>query len=453
MRRCVVISGLVGVALLTLAAPPASGGVKGRWSKPFTISAQCGCTGAPSIASSARHGSTVAWFQYPRLEGPPLLWARRIRRDGSLAPKRKLGNGAAYDSHGWIAAGQSGAMVLAWENGDGGIDARRISPRGRIGRLHRVAFRGGRNVEIRVAVDARGNATIAWAGTWSISSQGSSPPDPPNVHVRRLSAKGNLGQAIELPHEGEYHEAPRIGVTPSGHATVVWTVSRAMAIRVANIDEHGAVGPVLQVNEEPATGPAQLAVDARGYATVVWYSSFPTETVTVRRIKAGGQLGPVYVPAPAQGTTADAQIGLDADGNAHVTWGSRLRDFTNPLQSIVQSWRLGADDTNSQVTRLSPPGVAPQDLGDSSPRLVVDRAGDATVAWVRGTQFADTQHFATLARRVAPDGTLGAVHTLAKPSLAEIGLAVDTRGIVTAAWSMGGPDRAVIKAARFTPRR
>jgi hypothetical protein len=452
MRRCVVMSGLVGVALLTLAAPSASGGVKGRWSEPFTVTARCGCSGAPLIASSARHGSTVAWFQFvPRLEATE-VWARRIRRDGSLAPKRKLGNGQPYASNGWIAAGPSGAMVLAWQSDDGGIHARRISPRGRIGRRHRVASRGGRDVEIRVAVDARGNATIAWAGTWSLSSQGSLAPDPPNVHVRRLSAKGNLGQTIELPREGEYHERPRVAVAPSGRATVVWTVPDS--IRAANIDEHGGVGPVLQLNQEPAGEPTQLAVDARGNATVVWQSSYPMERVNVRRIKAGGKLGPLYVPAPGQNITGGGQIGLDADGNARLTWGSLPRDFSSPVPSVMESWRLGADDTISRVTPLSPPGLAPPDIGDSSPLLVVDRAGDATIAWLRGTTVADTQQFATLARRIAPNGSLGPVHTLSKPSLgiAEVRLAVDARAIVTAAWSVGA-DRAAIKAARFTPRR
>jgi hypothetical protein len=93
MGRWGPAAGLV-IAALSLGAEPAVAGVEGRWSKHFTVTSGCGCIDAPLVAGSARYGTTVAWVNIADAPGDEAtdLWARRIRRTGSLGPKRRLGS-------------------------------------------------------------------------------------------------------------------------------------------------------------------------------------------------------------------------------------------------------------------------------------------------------------------------------------------------------------------------
>jgi hypothetical protein len=242
----------------------------------------------------------------------------------------------------------------------------------------------------------------------------------------------------------------RVSIAPSGRATVAWHVPGA--IRAASIETDGTVGPVLQVNSEPAYAGAELATDGRGVTTFIWQSSFP-EKVNVRQVTADGQLGPVHVPAP-DGSQGGGQVALDRAGNALVTWSAHPGGGAIE-PSLAQSWRLAADGTTGPVATLSPPGLTTPLSGDSGPETTIDRAGDATLVWRRMRVVNGRGLFSTLTRRIAGDGTLGPVQTLVHESTAlrVAAIDVDGRGTVTAAWNTGPADVSGIRAARFTPQR
>ena len=95
-----------------------------------------------------------------------------------------------------------------------------MTPRGRLGRVHRIAPPRGL-VDFRVAVDAAGNATIVWAPRLGCCSAQDPPITQAVLRARRLTAKGDLGRTIVVASEG-VNLYPRVAVAPSGRATIAW---------------------------------------------------------------------------------------------------------------------------------------------------------------------------------------------------------------------------------------
>jgi hypothetical protein len=416
------------------------------WSPPRTVAhGFSDALGAPVLATSARHGATVAW-----LDGD--LFARRISRDGVRGPRRRLAR--RIDKAPSIAVTRSGGTVAVWSEDDA-LWARRLSPGGKLRRVQRITDPGGAgnyppeiNVAVdaaNVAVDAAGNATIVWARV-VVRSLG----DPHNpfetisatAHARRLTAKGKLGPVIDLPGGG-LNSRPVVAVAPSGQATVAWwhyDASSGSSIRVAEIGGSGIVGTGRDI--APAGGRADFTLDERGNVTVAWASS----DLMAQRLGAGGALGAIHVLGPIDlGESEDSpRIALDRAGNATVVW------LTAPGWSAnsILSRRIGADDTLGPLWNLAA-------RGGEEPDVAVDPGGNATATWVGMTPGGNS---AILSRRVTRKGTLGKPRTIAFSRAAKLSaprVVGDARGVVTAAW-LDVLDRrypqALIRVARIAPR-
>lgn len=418
--------------------------------RPLTV-ARCQCGGeSPLLATSARHGSIIAWREGDK--GDRLI-ARRIHRDGTLGRKRKLARWTdPITKDAWIAVGRSGAGVAVWEDNGGGISARRLTRRGKLGRIHRVARDSGTfndSFDVDVGVDAAGNAAIVWARY--LDSLGRDSPSPPTtVRARRLTAKGELGPRIDLRLAVALNHTPRVAVAASGRATVVWSFccsgEAIGALAAATIGSDGAVGTARGI---PGwwVGAPEMAVDSRGNVTLVGNADY--QVVTALRIRAGGALGPMQVLGSGRFEEGRPRVAVDRAGNASVTWNH---------SGTLQLRRIGADGTLGPVTNLSAPATGTTRFGE--PDVAVDPAGNATVAWNRSTSpVEDPWSFAIQARGVALDAKLGAIRTLSNSSAWLWGPTVvaDARGVVTAAWSeirqRGQRGDDTIKLARLVRRR
>jgi hypothetical protein len=411
-----------------------------KWSRPFTVVHECDCTDVGPLVVGGADAAVVTWVAYRR----EVLKVRRVARGGRLGRARTLGS-VAFGGDYALARTGSGSVIAVWQHADLGIRARRITPRGRLGRIHRIFGSSGAPHDLDVALDARGRATIAWSGV-VMDGRDSPPILPRDMHVRRLTRSGQLGPLVVLRSESEsgLDLHPQVAVTAAGDALVAWEHRPAgpgPRIRVATIDRNGVAGPLRTVTESLSYGSApRLGIDSRGNGLIAWYSEAPPG-VMARRMSPDGALGPIYSPAPGEQISDDPRLGLDRAGNATVAWSS----------GSVKAWRLDGD-TPSPVLDLS--RLPDATKADCCLEMAVDSAGYATGAWVRTPHAFDSEWKpAVLARRVAPDGSIGALHTLSPPgSLAFPQIVSSARGIVTASWTSGPPDSKRIVAARYVPR-
>jgi hypothetical protein len=402
---------------------------------PTSTVARCECPSNPLLATSGRQGSIVAWQEGYNES----LVARRIRRDGKLGRKRKLAGRTktSSDEGAWLAAGPSGAAVAVWEDNGGGIRARRMTRSGKVGRIHQIAVagslvaEGGSDLDVDVAVDARGDATIVWSPVKDASSQD---PEPfrANVYARRLTARGRVGRRLTLPVDpGVYSGgSPRVAYMPSGKTVVAWG-----GVFAATVGVGGNV--VLGGGSDP-----QLAIDARGNATVVWrygasMGGMEQFGLRARRLYAGGGLGPLHAISDTRIYLGDVhRLAVDGAGNVTVAW----RDFA---EDIVRLRRIGADDTLGPVVDLSAPGVGAEAyqarLENAAPALAIDSARNVTTAWMRLLPPAGNPAYTIEARGMAGNGALGSIQTLAYPTTyaSDPKVVSDAPGVALVAWSDG----------------
>jgi PKD domain len=210
-----------------------------------------------------------------------------------------------------------------------------------------------------------------------------------------------------------------------GGAAVAWQYEGAHKVIQASTKQPlGGFGPLLNVSppEENSYFP-QVAEDAAGDATVVWFNnSGPHAAIEAATIKAGIPSAPVQL-SDATESALYPTVAMNDRGDTAVAW--QRSDGTN---EIAQMSFRPAGGVFSPPVSLSAPG---QDA--IFPRVAIDAAGDVTVAWARSN---GTHQVAEAITRSAATGTLSAVAPLsdATQSVEFPVVAMDGPGDTVVAW-------------------
>jgi hypothetical protein len=375
------------------------------WSPPFPTSGY-GWAYSPAITASSNGTTTVAWHE------DRSVWIRRVAADGVLGRARKISRTDEAVTLGpWIDADRVGNAAIAWCVSEDStpfcqlLKARRLGIDGSLGRVHRItpAVDPSRTelADARVAVDARGNATIAWAtDEWRPKFPGDADAQQATVHARRLARGDVLGPTVDLPADGGVNGAPRVAVDQAGRALVAWRWigPSSAAVRSATIGRGGRLGATREVGPAAlgvAGGGLEVELDAEGRPAFTWLApardGVSTEVVA-RLSMPDGELGPTHSIAPSG---HDLELALRPNGDATVSWHS-------PSPEIVRVRRLSRDGSLGKTMDMSSPGT----LGVFGSDLAVDSLGRATVIWALGSPNV------VQARQIAPDGRVGSVQTL-----------------------------------------
>ena len=183
--------------------------------------------------------------------------------------------------------------------------------------------------EPRVAVDARGDATVVW-------------------HRRDIPAASGFRQFVQaaqrvdgrwsapttLSREDDLVNAPELVVDAHGTATAIWVGGPLrIPMRYMQARTRDADGPWGQPVDlftttgvlEPWESHMELAADARGDVTATWLASRrPTLVVrAARRTADGGWSAPVDVSSPS-GYASWPRVAVDPDGHATAVWSEHL---------------------------------------------------------------------------------------------------------------------------------
>jgi hypothetical protein len=417
-RRALTI-GLV-VSLGFAAAAEAS------WTRPVTL-ARTSDDPRTVLAASPGPGAALAWVD----DDPMAVTVRRIDRRGELGRARVVSpplDDLSVSPN--VAMDAVGRVVVSWSVS--GLDstiihARRMGPGGRLGPLHTIArlpYATAGGIE-ELAIDAAGNATIAWQLDTDFVDDTRGPyPTRSTIQLRRLEADGTLGPIVELPSDGARDFGPALAVDPAGLGALAWVRRKdnRFTVRALALDRDGAVGPARDVSVPQqywSGGTPKVALDRGGRATVLWSPGvgFP---LYARQLATRG-LGPLVRLARTTDYAGSA-IAVDGFGRATVAW---VRDAAQR----VEARRFGPRGAPGRVRVLS---AGTRDV--TSLDLAVDRGGNATVAWSAPE---------LRVRRISRHGRVGHTRTLVKAGVPLV--AVDAAGTVTVAWQAGN----AIKASRL----
>jgi hypothetical protein len=247
--------------------------------------------------------------------------------------------------------------------------------------------------------------------------------------ARRIRRDGKLGRKRKLAGRTKTSsdEGAWLAAGPSGAAVAVWE-DNGGGIRARRMTRSGKLGRIHQIapslDDEGGSKPdADVAVNARGDATIVWSAAStyigalnpPSKNyVYARRLTARGRLGRTIVLPVDPGVKRFPRVAYAPSGKTMVASG--------PGRVVVATVGVGGSVV----------------LGDgSNPQLAIDAAGNATVAWKYGASVGGIDQFGLRGRRLYAGGGLGPLHVISdnQTYYGDIHrLAVDAAGNVIVAW-------------------
>ena len=278
----------------------------------------------PKVAIDRRGNAVVVWEHYRR--GQAVVQAAARSAGGAWQRPVDLDDSHVKWPHARpdVAVSPDGTVVAVWTDtvnrGSGPV----VSATRRAGGTWTTPTRistGRRALDPRVAIDARGNATVVWRKSLVVQSA-------------RRRAGGRWEPAVDVS-TGRHAGATDAAVDAQGNAIAIWASSEhggeiMSAVRPAGSRWQKPVEISDSAPPSDAAG-ADLAIGARGDVVVVWAEpDYGTDDdspdlivyAVVRPIGAGWT-HPVKVNEP-DGFPAQPRAAVDPHGNALVVWKGRM---------------------------------------------------------------------------------------------------------------------------------
>lgn len=379
LRRPVfcLVAALVAVVLGAVAVAQATFGPR------VTVSPLGTETDAPQVAVDDS-GDAVATWRARDSDGSNLrIEATTISSADVLGPVHTLSSGGGFVFEPQVAIDADGDAIVFWyQQHDGDayrVWARRISSSGVVGPPQALTPAVEQAIDVQVAIDdaAVGTAVAAW-----VSNDGS----PGRIRARSMLTTGELRPTRTLSAPGANAIGPDVAVDADGDAIVAWSrAGRAQARRLSSAD---VLGPTqtLSVAGNPAFNP-RIAVDDDGDAVAVWWRDDGTDEGTsfraeARTISKTGALGTLRKLSGPGGDGLEPHVATYPGGDSIAVW---LRDDGTTRR--VHTRAISAAGVLGPVSTLSGAGVdafSPSvAVGDSGDAIAVWERDDLTLSRVQ----------------------------------------------------------------------
>ncbi len=318
-------------------------------------------------------------------------------------------DGAAYAAP--QVAAESGRALAAWVRAPSGTSGRarvhiatRPSPSGRWSPPR--ALSGAGTDQPRVAVNARGDAVVAWVRGRGI------------VAAVRRGPAGAWSVARVATGPGAIRDL-RVAIDRAGRPTALWS-ERAGSGHVVRVAARASAraGWALRPPRLTTPGPVPPSVAlSRAGALVAW-----EEDGAMRAARTSG--GTFERPAEPAGEAADPVVALSGTGAGLAAWSAALPGGTSVTLAAGRSAQAGGWSVAEDVGIGLRPVAALNDRGDAVLAWSLDEPGRA-----QGVEAAT---------RSGPRGSWRATTVVARRTcecaLAAAGAAVDGRGTAIVAW-------------------
>jgi hypothetical protein len=345
----------------------------------------------PDIAVDPAGRALVTWWSGT---GPSSIDGRihvvRLDATGSPEPVHTLSSARVDTTCPRVAVDPDGRATVAWLGDENGscanrvVQAVRLDPAGTPGPVQTLsrysdACDSNHPPEPEVAVDGEGRATIVWERWGDGFGVGF------GVKSVRLDAAGNPGPILALSDADHAAQLGDVAVDAAGRATVVWFFSHVSnrTVQTVQIDAAGNPGPVQTLAN--AGRYAQVAVDAEGRATIAWHVRSGVRAV---RLDAAGNPGPVETFTQANRIADNPEVAVDPDGRATLVWRSR-RDQRPRRTARVHAVQFDPPGTPAVVHTV---GSGDSDSHADFPEVAVGPDGRATVVWEGASNRVEAAH-------------------------------------------------------------
>lgn len=404
-----------------------------------------GDANSPDIAVDAAGNVTVVWRQNDGTRND-IRSNRYVMGQGWVGPQPvEYGNDDARGPS--VAVDPSGNAVAVWRQSDG---ARYSAYAARYGAgawswAAALEFDNTGDVyDVKIAFDAIGNALALW-------QQGSNNQD--SIWSSYLVAGLAWTSPQPVENLGDHASEVEIAFDPSGNALAVWRQSDGAQDSVwanrfdAATLSWGAATTIESGNTGRIEQPA-IATDAAGNAIAVWRQldgvSMRFDTWTNRYV-AGQGWGTEQMISDGSGDTATPSVALDAAGNAIVVWyqyaGARTDIWANRYVA-GQGW--GA----AQLIEHSDTGSA------NIVSVAMDSSGNAIAVWRQtdGTLVNNAPRYDIWANRYVAGRGWGTPRLLETDNTGTADgpqLVMDSAGNATVAWGQSDGTRYNLWAVRY----
>ncbi len=434
-RRLVQTCAALGISYVVTMVTPPSAFATHSWLSPSIVAEEsASASDAAAVAMDAKGDTLLVWVQENGTNS--VIEADWRPAGGAFGTPVTLSSASRYASSPVVAMDPRGDATVAWV-----VHLSLAQPAYYYESFVEAAWRpvggvftraktlSGENAEAPVvAMDAKGDATVAWA--WNNNGFY-------EIVASRL-AGGTFGEPTSVSGFS-FADArmPAVAMDQQGDATLAWKVNRTETseitylLQMATQPAGASFGPPGGFSLDPYH-PA-VAMDSNGDTTVVW-ASYDAEHKTsaieasTRTASSGGFEAPVILSGlssdESETSAIQPQVAMDAAGDTTVAWasseGMRITtrqaggSFGKPLELLKGSL-----------------------LAESSPVVAMDDRGDGTVVWVEGG-VAGTF---ILGSTKPAGGTFGAPIFLAtsSPSVPEspglpVNVAMDSQGDAVSAW-------------------
>jgi hypothetical protein len=334
-----------------------------------------------TVGANARGDVLFAWVSRDLSDTQNLIVGRTRSAAGRLGPiqtffAQSSDQGELVDPE--VALDADGDAVIAWEQVGGAsnnlVRARRRAANGTLGPVKTVSSPLGDAAYSQVEIDAGGEAVFVWEQT--------TPPNPPAVQTRVLSPAGALRPVITISDALKSGDPslPQLALEANGggDAVIAWQRTNAATgehVLVARaLSDGGVLGRTRSLTSGKEVADLHVGVAGDGDAAFTWQTkdAFTGKSrIEGRTLTAAGALGQAKTLSNATYEAFDPQVGVDVDGDAVFVWQSN-----DGINDLIQSRTLTA------AGALRPVGtVAAFADPVTGLRLAVAADGDAVAAW------------------------------------------------------------------------
>ncbi len=441
LMGCGGSAGLDGGAV----SPPGGSLAPVGWSEVQRLS---GSAASDVVVGIDRSGAALAvWRQ---ADAPPAshasLWSSRYAPESGWSNPQRLED---LDQADVVAARVSveplsGRALVTWiqrssptDTNFNGTDlwARSFEPTSGWGTAQRVEALSGdiATSGFGAGLDAQGNAVVVW-------SQDEARVGRYSVWANRWTPSGGWGTASALESNnfiGGQDRDAIVRVAPNGEALVVWRQSANTSINLWSTRYtpgpgwSGAGVIVADAGIDQAIGDIDLAMDANGNALLAWgqndFVGVGRETtVFTKRFSPGGWSGTSNRLAPVdlttQGYLAAPRLAMNAAGEAVVAWARESGEFSAAIAGAASAWASTQTVRSTRARRAT-----------SGPVAGIDAQRGAWLAW---TDRSDPGGYEiAVNRNVSATGWAGAATLYAASELQGAAtIAVNENGDAVLAW-------------------
>ena len=344
------------------------------WGTPVLIETFSGSDAfAPQIAIDGS-GNALAVWQQSDLTGRVLsIWANRYNAaTNSWGAASVIGAGMQPQ----IAADSSGNALAVWNlyNGTGSVWANRYTAGTGWGTAARIETGNTSSAgPPQIAINASGDALAVW-NRFDGGSRN-------NIWANRFTAATNTWGTATLIETGNAGsaESPEIAVDANGNGVAVWSYFDGTRYDImathysAGTNTWGSAAFSLTAGAGSG-GNAQVAFDAAGNAIAVWSQQESTQySIWANRYTPGAGWGTAtLIESDNAGNAAEPQIAFDAGGNASVVW----------YQSDGLRYNIGSNRYTAGSGWGSAALLEALNVGDAlRPQIAIDASGNAIAVW------------------------------------------------------------------------